>query len=166
MRISKNIGSMPGFHRLFQAERRLRMAAGKARILLGSVRQAYTRLFAILSGHDLQFVSTLAAARDALEGNAFDLIMIGIHFDESRMFELLHSVRADKRYAEVPVICFRGIAMEDSQIGFSLDAVEAACTAAKANAFFDLTAVPDDASGNSTVRNLIDRVLHDDQSSI
>ena len=130
------------------------MATKKARILVASLPRAYLRLFAILPGHELSFVRTLSEAQVALERDHFNMVMIGVHFDESRMFELLRYVRADKRYASVPVVCFRGGASEDAK---SMD-VEAKCEAAcKAmdTAYFDLTSFADDSQGNAAVRKLV-----------
>jgi hypothetical protein len=131
----------------------------KARILAACARQAYTRLFAILSDCELALVSTLADADAALKAGGFNLVMIGLHFDESRMFELLHDVRADAKYERVPVVCFRGIIASDGDVDFTLEAVQAACKAMGANAFFDLMAFTDDALGNAAIRKLVDRFL-------
>lgn len=61
----------------------------KARILLACAQQAHRRTLAILPGHELSFVGTSNDAEAALKANGYDLIMIGIHFDESRAFDLL-----------------------------------------------------------------------------
>ena len=135
------------------------MVAKKPRILLACVRQAYPRLFAILSGHELEFVSTLTDARAALKGDSFDMIMIGVHFDESRMFELLQQVRADGRYARVPVVCFRGIPAASAEDSLAPEPIEAACKAMGASAFLDMTAFSDDAIGNAAIRSTLGRVL-------
>ena len=77
------------------------MAAKKSHILLACVQDGYTRLFAILTGHELTFVTTLADAQTALRADRFNMIMIGVNFDESRMFDLLQYVRADSKYTRV-----------------------------------------------------------------
>ena len=58
-----------------------------------------------LPGHDLHFVRTLGAAIRELRRDGYQLIVIGMHFDDSRMFELLQYVRSLPHYAAVPVIC-------------------------------------------------------------
>jgi hypothetical protein len=128
-----------------------------ARIILASARRPYQRLFAILSGHTIRFVTTLDDAQDALAGDPFDLVMIGTYFDESRMFDLLRQVRADERYANVPVICFRGVLQAGSH--FNREDVEVACRSIGATAFFDLAEFPDDAAGNAAVRKIISEVM-------
>ena len=136
------------------------MVERKARILVGCARRVYTRLFAILSGHDLAFVSTLSDARAALKAGDFHLIMIGLSFDESRMFDLLQYIRADAKYDRVPVVCFRGII----EGNFASEGIKAACQAMGANAFFDLLAYSDDAVGNAALRKIIDELLDASQT--
>ena len=83
------------------------MTGKKPRILIASKRHAYTRLFAILPDYELSFVSTFDELQYILEHGQFQLIMIGVDFDESRMFDALHYVRADKTRDSVPILCFR-----------------------------------------------------------
>ena len=127
------------------------------RIILASAQQPYQRLFAILSGHTIRFVTTMADAQDALAGEPFDLVMIGAYFDESRMFDLLRQVRADARYANVPVICFRGVVPVVNH--FNREDVDVACRSIGATAFFDLAEFSDDAAGNAAVRSIISGIL-------
>jgi hypothetical protein len=133
------------------------VAEKKTRILVASAHNAYKRLFVILPGYDLRFVETLADAQSALKAGDFSLIMIGIYFEQSKMFELLKYVRSDIRYAEVPVACFRGILLPGL---FDLKPFELRCKALGANAFLDLTAFSDDAFGNAALRNRIISLLH------
>jgi hypothetical protein len=140
------------------------MSEKKARILVGCVRRAYTRLFAVLTRYELSFVSTLADARAALQAGDFHLIMIGLSFDESRMFDLLQCVRTDAGYSQVPVVCFRGIEDSEGHGKLALEGVEAACKAMGANVFFDLLAFTDDARGNAAIRKLIDDLLGGQQN--
>ena len=66
------------------------------------------RLRECLPGHDLYFVRTMAEALRALRHGGFQLVVIGLNFDESRMLELLQYVRALPAYKDVPVICVHG----------------------------------------------------------
>jgi hypothetical protein len=131
----------------------------KTRVLVASVQQAHRRLIAILGGHDLTFVSTLTEAEAALRADGFNLIMVGTHFDESKVFDLLRSVKADAKYSRVPVICFRGIKFAETYDKSLVQIVEMACKEMGAAHFFDLVAFPDDARGNAHVRSVINRVL-------
>ena len=130
------------------------MASKKARILIASMPQAYTRLFAILAGHELSFAGTLGEAQAALRGDGFNSIMVGVHFDQSKMFDLLRCVRADGRCDHTQLECFRGIVLESPTIEISQANCKAACEAMGA-AFFDLTAFADDKLGNDAVRQII-----------
>jgi hypothetical protein len=141
------------------------MTPTKARILLACVRQAYTRLFTILSAHELTYASTLSDAQAALKIDRFNLIMIGTRFDGSRMFDLLRYVKADDKYSRVPVICFRGMKFGDTEEKFIVRTVEMACKEMGANSFFDLLAFADDSLGNAGVRSIINRLLESEQKS-
>ena len=58
-----------------------------------------------LPGHDLTFVRTMSEAVRALRHDGFQVIVIGLEFDEHRMLELLQYVRTLAQYKEVPVVC-------------------------------------------------------------
>jgi CheY-like chemotaxis protein len=68
-----------------------------------------------LPGHDLLFVRSMAEAIRSLRRDGFQLIVIGLEFDESRMLELLQHVRALPTYKEVPVICVHAEQMNLSE---------------------------------------------------
>jgi len=58
-----------------------------------------------LPGHDLTFVRTMPEAIRELRHDGFQLVVIGLEFDEHRMLELLQYVRTRSHYREVPVVC-------------------------------------------------------------
>src|SRR5437868_12782539 len=58
-----------------------------------------------LPGHDLTFARTMLEALRELRHDGFQLIVIGLDFDEHRMLELLQYVRSLPHYSEVPVVC-------------------------------------------------------------
>jgi hypothetical protein len=134
------------------------MDPNKARILIACMPQAYTRLFAILAGHELSFATTLGDAQIALNGDRFDMIMVGVHFDESKMFDLLQVVKADGRQGQARLVCFRGIEAESDKSRILEANCQAACEAMDA-AFFDLAAFADDTHGNDAVRQIIRGLL-------
>jgi hypothetical protein len=41
-----------------------------------------------------------------VNAESFDLIVAGLHFDESRMFELIRTVQKSQQNANKPIICF------------------------------------------------------------
>ncbi len=87
------------------------------------------------------------------------LIMVGTHFDGSRVFDRLRSVKTDAKYSRVPVICFRGIKFADTYDKSLLQIVEMACREMGAAHFFDLVAFADDAQGNAAVGSIITQLL-------
>lgn len=61
-----------------------------------------------LPGHELNFVRTMHQAVAELRRDGYQLLVIELSFDESRMFELLQYVRALPKYRDTPVICVYG----------------------------------------------------------
>ena len=65
-----------------------------------------------------------------------DLIVCGIHFDDSRMFDLLRLAKADPSIQAVPFLCFRDM---DSELTLPIfDSLQIACQALGAVEFIDL----------------------------
>jgi DNA-binding NtrC family response regulator len=76
--------------------------------------------------------ATLSDALAALAGA--DLVVCGVHFDESRMFELLAAVHA--RSPGVPVVCVH-TDVGDAVLATTIGNVEVTCRALGAAAFVD-----------------------------
>src|SRR4051812_43884650 len=76
-----------------------------ARVLVANVPEMDAKVTECLPEHDLTFVRTMAEAMRALRHDGFQLIVIGLDFDEHRMLELLQYVRTLPKYKEVPVVC-------------------------------------------------------------
>jgi CheY-like chemotaxis protein len=110
------------------------------------------RLSALLSGHDLSFVRTMDEARSMLTGRNFDLIVIGVHFDESRMFDLLRHVRWQERHRATPVVCV--LTTEVSRHAIAAEGLEIAVKALGGTAYFDLM-----STGQAEARRSIDDLL-------
>src|SRR3954468_11838376 len=119
------------------------------KILVADGQDIDARIGAILKPHELTFVRTLGEALRALERNDFDLLVIGVHFDESRMFDLLRQVRADERYRHKPVVC---VASQRFDTPISLQGLEIATRALAASAFIDFARHGDYAAGNAAIR--------------
>jgi hypothetical protein len=58
------------------------------KILVADVPQMDSRYSAALTGWDIEFARTMGQARRALAGARYDLVAIGVHFDDSQMFDL------------------------------------------------------------------------------
>ena len=80
-----------------------------ARVLVADVPEMDERIRHCLPGHDVLFVRTMREAMLTLRHDGFSLVVIGLHFDESRMFELLTHVRSLSAYDGVPVVCVQGL---------------------------------------------------------
>lgn len=113
------------------------------------------RIADILAGHDVLPVRTLAEAQQALAREKLDMIIISVHFDESRMFDLLRLLQASAR--REPVVCVRTHHFVSPAI--SIEGLEIAAKALGATLFLDLTWYADNAQGNAAVRALLDALL-------
>jgi len=82
--------------------------ATTTRVLAAASADLDEKLNECLPGHDLTFVRNMSQAIRALRRDGFQLVVIDLNFDESRMLELLQYVRSLPNYREVPVICVHG----------------------------------------------------------
>jgi CheY-like chemotaxis protein len=109
----------------------------------------------ILDGHEVVFVPTHAEAMKRLAAEKdIQLVIIGVHFDESRMFTLLGDIRTNPRYREVPVL----VVLAPGQFRFSAIAVEGIdrAVAALGASFLNLDHFADDAIGEASIRRIVD----------
>jgi DNA-binding transcriptional regulator YdaS (Cro superfamily) len=131
--------------------------APRTRVLVADAPQVTERLVRALSGHELVGVTRLAEAVHALKREKFGMIVIGVHFDESRMLELLQHVRISRREAAVPVVCVLGMQADLSPV--AVQALDRAAKALMANAFLDLREFADDEGGDRRFRRIIDHLI-------
>ena len=113
------------------------------KVLVADVPQMDGRYTSAFAGWEVRFVRTMGEARQALAGPRYDLVAIGVYFDDSQMFDLLRALRAHRVYREVPIVCVRGRA------GFaavSSRTLEVTLKASGADEFIDLPDVADEAS--------------------
>ena len=98
-----------------------------SKVLVADVPEADAKIRECLPGHDLHFVRTLAEAVRELRKDGYQLVVIGMHFDESRMFELLRYARSLPRLGDIPVICVQcmDVMLSDSVLKNMDDAVKA-----------------------------------------
>jgi hypothetical protein len=80
-----------------------------AKVLVAEVPEMDERIRECLPDHELVFVRTLHEATAALRHDGFSLIVIGLHFDESRMFELLTYTRSLRHYKDASIVCVQGL---------------------------------------------------------
>jgi len=127
------------------------------KILVADTPEGDRRLSQILSGYELTFVRTMGEARRELEADGFVLILVGVHFDDSRMFDLLRQVRSEGRNKDIPIICVR-----EPGLGFtaiSSHTLEVTCRALDANVFLDLTNINDEPGRDAALRAAVEGLL-------
>lgn len=113
------------------------------------------RIADILAGHDVVPARTLAHAQNELARQRFDLVIVAVHFDESRMFDLLRHLQASSHKG--PVVCVRSHHFVSPAI--SIEGLEIAAKTLGAALFLDLTWYADTPEGNAAVRSLLDAML-------
>ena len=109
-----------------------------AKVLVADIPEMDEKIRECLPGHDLVFVRTMYEAIHALRHDGFQLVVIGLEFDESRMLELLQHVRGLPAYKEVPVVCVYAEQMNLSES--VLKNIDVAVKALGGKAFLDLSA--------------------------
>jgi hypothetical protein len=136
-----------------------RLAAARAakNILIADVPELDQRLARALAGYTLAFVRTLDGARQMLETSDISLLVTGIHFDDSRMFDLVREVRAHGHKADLPIVCLR--AMRLSPVAISSQTLAVTCRALNANAFIDLTGFATEAEADENLRQTVEGLL-------
>lgn len=135
----------------------LRPSPPPTKILVAVGPDGRERIERVLTGHLLTYASSVADAERALTGGRFELIVLDVSFDESRMFELLAHLRSLEAYKAVPVICV--LAVQTRMSAISVEAVDRATKALMANAFLWLEKFPDDEGGNARIRRIADYLI-------
>ena len=127
------------------------------KILVADVPELDSRLKQVLAGERVSFVRTVNEAIAALKREDFDLLLVSVHFDDSRMFDLLREVRIDGRNRGIPIICVR-----EPELGFTAisgSALEVTCRALEADAFLDLAHMADEAERDAALRTALQQYL-------
>lgn len=117
-------------------------------VLVADVPDMDDRYRRILPDVRLVFARTVPCALSELREGSHSLLVVGMHFDESRMFELLSQVKP--LASAPPVVCVR-----ECRILSDLNAahgVDMAVRELGARELLDLRSIPDDDAGNARVR--------------
>jgi DNA-binding response OmpR family regulator len=128
------------------------------KILVADVPQMDGRYSAALAGWEVDFVRTMSEARHALAASRYDLVVIGVYFDDSQMFDLVRAIRSGRTHDEVPIICVR------ARPGFTAITTRTLDVTLKAlgvDQFIDLLHFGDDAAGNSALRAAAQALVKD-----
>ena len=129
----------------------------RTKILLAVTADVRERFNRILERHDLHTVETADEAMRALDEH-FGMVVLSVHFDESRMFSLLGDIRAHSSYRKVPILCVlgtRGRFITD----IAIEGLDHAVKAMRANGFLDLQHFADDDDGNARICRIIDYLI-------
>jgi DNA-binding response OmpR family regulator len=110
------------------------------KLLVADAPEFRARLAAVLAPREARFVHSLDAATRLLAEDDFAAVLIGLHFDESRMFDLLRAIRAGSRNRDVPVLCYRLRPLAFAAPGS--EALDVAVQALGARAFIDAASRP------------------------
>jgi hypothetical protein len=127
-----------------------------ARVVAAVSRDLQCRVRAMLPRAELRFVDTGAELVRALDEAPCDLVLVGLHFDESSALAALEGVFA--RAETFRVVCVRGRPFRRLPER-SLHALRLALEELGAQNFIDLLQYPDDAVGNARVGAMLERLI-------
>jgi len=128
-----------------------------ARILIADTLDGAVTLERILQGHDYHVVNTMRAAEKLLKDEVFDLIVAGLHFDESQMFELIREVRKSQKNATRPIICF--CSRETSMSRLMYESLESSTKVLGAWMYLNESSYRDHQNPDAEIRRIIERCL-------
>ena len=115
------------------------------------------RLERVLAGHILTIPHSVEEAERELQAREYHMVILGVLFDESRMFELLRVVRTYKMNALTPVVCM--LTGQSNLSAVAIEGLDHAVKAMLANAFLNLNKFPDNEQGNGRLRRIIDYLI-------
>jgi CheY-like chemotaxis protein len=128
------------------------------RVLACTVPGAEPRLKAALPEGRLRVVFTSAEALEALKQEAFDLLILGMRFDESRALEFLQRIHADPTLGPLPpIVGIRGAA---TPVVIAPQHFDLPMWAMGACDVIDFYAVPDNEAGNRHIRERLARCAY------
>jgi hypothetical protein len=122
-------------------------------VLLAAVPVAVERLCRLLADQRTVCPANIAEAQVALARERFALAIIGVHFDESRMFDLISCARASVLNRGVPIVCVLAVRRKLSSLTVHL--LEETIDGMVGCQFLNLTVIADDDVGNALVRGAL-----------
>jgi hypothetical protein len=133
-----------------------------ARILIAATPDDVDAMKRILgTRHELTAVYFMSEALKGLQNQEFELVMIGVHFNESRMFELLRNYFDTPKNANTPVICF---SVHDTEMMRKMYlSINGACKALGAWMYLDPHHYNISEDPNSELLRIIERCLTDEE---
>ena len=127
-----------------------------ARIVAAVSPDVRGRIRAILADCELRFVDTGAELARALDEAPCDLVLVGLHFEESSALAALEQVFS--REQSFPVVCVRGRPFRCLKER-SLHGLRMALSELGVHNFIDLLQFPDDPAGNAHLAAALEGVM-------
>ena len=126
------------------------------RVVVAVSQPLQARIYAILRGWELRFVETCAELTVALDEAPYDLVIVGLHFDESSAVAAVQQVFA--RDPDIPVVCVRGRPFSQLRER-TMHGLRLALSELGAQNFIDLLQYPNDAVGNARLAVMLERLV-------
>lgn len=130
-----------------------------AKILIADVPVGIERLRRIFTQtpHELVVAKTTKQAADLALSGDIDLIICGVHFNDSTMFDCLRLFKGDEKLREIPFIVFQG--MDGSLSDGIMESMEMSTTALGACAYVNTSKVGHAAASDGEILRLIENCL-------
>jgi hypothetical protein len=122
-------------------------------VLVAAIPVAVERLCRLLPDQRTVCPANLAEAQAALARERFALAIMGVHFDDSRMFDLISYARASSLNRSVPIVCVLGVRRKLSSLTVHL--LQETINGMAGCQFLNLTVIADDDVGNALVRGVL-----------
>lgn len=132
-----------------------------ARILIAATISDVVEMKRVLRNrHEFVGAHSMSEALAAIMESNFDLILIGVHFDESRMFDLLRKLNNGTAVQNTPVICF--CTNDTALTRAAHESIDVATKALGAWMYLDRKKIGDATGRDEGLRRIIERCLTDE----
>ena len=126
-------------------------------VLVAAIPVAVERLCRLLPDQRTVCPANLAEAQVALARERFALAIMGVHFDGSRMFDLISHARASALNRDVPIVCVLGVRRKMSKL--TVRTLQGTINGMSGCRFLNLTEIADDDAGNALIRGILTEYL-------
>ena len=126
-------------------------------VLVAAIPVAVERLCRLLPDQRTVCPANLAEAQVALARERFALAIMGVHFDQSRMFDLISYARASALNRDVPIVCVLGVRRKMSKL--TVRTLQGTINGMSGCRFLNLTEIADDDAGNALIRGILTEYL-------
>jgi hypothetical protein len=126
-------------------------------VLVAAIPVAVERLCRLLPDRRTVCPANLAEAQVALARERFALAIMGVHFDGSRMFDLISHARASALNRDVPIVCVLGVRRKMSKL--TVRTLQGTINGMSGCRFLNLTEIADDDAGNALIRGILTEYL-------